>query len=387
MNNAASQSVAPMRICMVSDDFAPGRTGVGSHLQSVVKNLVTRHHDVSILTTRRRGEAKVENWHGATVYRSFSIPIHGYYQSLASKREIRAVFAAHDPNIVHCHYLSNLMISAVSVAQAQNLKSILTYHMPIELITSVPLMRPMKSIIDRIWEKSVNRFDTVISPSRGFVDELKAQGVRVPIEYLSNPIRPPELNAPHIRRDPEAFIVLFAGRLAPEKNIGLLVDAFVQIEASLPNARLWIAGDGELRASLEQRVGALGVAGKTRFLGPLSYADLAGHYVASDVFVLPSKMETQGLVIMEAMSYSNPVIATTEIVSGPELIEQGINGYLVDPDDPKDLAEKLIALANDSALRSSMGEAGFERTAEFTEDTVIGRLERIYQGVLSERVG
>jgi glycosyltransferase involved in cell wall biosynthesis len=203
------------------------------------------------------------------------------------------------------------------------------------------------------------------------------------MEYLSNPIRPAKHDVARVERKEHSFVVMFAGRLAPEKNIELLIRAFVKVHSQIPQSCLWIAGEGELRANLERLAQTLGIAHCTQFFGSLSHEDLASRYVSCDVFVLPSVMETQGLVLMEAMSHAKPVIATTRIVSGPELIEDDVNGFLVDPENPELLAEKLLVLANDGELRLRLGNAGRRRADDFSGDKIISGLEQIYMRVLN----
>lgn len=371
------------RVCMISDDFLPGKTGVGTHLQSVVRALGARGHDVSVITTRRRGQEARETWHGATVHRTRSLAIVGYYQSLATRGEVRRLLEMQQPQIVHFHYLSMLLINALSATTQLGLKRLMTYHFPPDVLMSPWFMRPFKGLAHRAHVHYANQFDAILSPSRNLIGSLRDQGIRAPMEYLSNPLPKVEpADALPARRD-GSFVVMFAGRLAPEKNIPLLLGAVARLTREVPNAELWIAGEGELRRELEKEAHALGIGERTSFLGQLSRVELANRYSAADVFVLPSLIETQGLVLMEAMGYAKPVIATTKIIPGPEMVEHGVNGFLVDVDTPAPLAQRLAELARAPDLRRQMGAAGQLRCEEFAEDKVIAGLEAVYSRLLA----
>ncbi len=368
---------------MISDDFLPGKTGVGTHLQSIVRALSERGHDVSLITTRRAGQQCREVWHGATIHRTRSVPIVGYYQSLATRSELRGILKEHAPQIVHFHYLSMLLINGLAVTSEIACKRLMTYHFSPDVLMTPWFMRPFKGIAQRAHVHYANKFDAILSPSRNLIESLRAQGIHAPIEYLSNPLAMAEPTGAAGMRSVDSFVVMFAGRLAPEKNVPLLLRSIAQLSKGIPGVELWIAGDGVLRGSLETEARTLGIADRTRFLGQLARADLADRYLAADVFVLPSLIETQGLVLMEAMAYGKPVIATTNIIPGPEMIDEGVNGFLVDVDSPTPLAERLAQLARDPELRRSMGEAGRLRTGDFAEAKIIDGLQAIYSRLLA----
>ena len=127
----------------------------------------------------------------------------------------------------------------------------------------------------------------------------------------------------------------------------------------------------------------LGIQGNVKFLGFLDHPTLARYYAACDVFVLPSLVETQGLVAMEAMRFSRPVIVTKAIVSAQELVEDGVNGFIVDPDSVPDLTHRLMTLAASPALRQSMGAASHVRAEAYRPELVVAATESAYREVLA----
>ena len=174
---------------------------------------------------------------------------------------------------------------------------------------------------------------------------------------------------------------MYAGRLNPEKNVPLLLQAFHDMMRTVPDAALWVAGLGDQRVQLEATCQSLGIAHRVHFLGFVVHDELARHYVACDVFVLPSLVEIQPIVAMEAMHFARPVIVTRAIVSAQELVDDGVNGYIVDATQPAELTSRLIQLAGDANLRHRLGLAGRERSVNFAPEGVLSALVAAYDGL------
>ena len=154
--------------------------------------------------------------------------------------------------------------------------------------------------------------------------------------------------------------VLYVGRLVKLKAVDQLLLAFAEVVNSVRGAELAIVGDGPARNELEALAARLGIEEQVRFYGKTAtYEDVLKHYEEAQVFVLPSAAEGEGIVLKEAMAAGVPVVG----VSGPRtgvssIVAQGENGFLVPSGDTHQLAERIVTLLEDPALREAMGEAG-----------------------------
>ena len=166
-----------------------------------------------------------------------------------------------------------------------------------------------------------------------------------------------------------------------EKGVPLLMDAFSRLLHKHTDSELWIIGAGYLRKRLETLCARLGIVDHVKFLGFVEHAKLGRYYDACDVFVLPSAIETQGIVAIEAMRFSRPIIVTDRIVSANELVDDGRNGFIVRPS-AEQLAEKLIVLKENQELKASMGLASKLKSESYTTDEIVKTLERMYGRVL-----
>lgn len=172
--------------------------------------------------------------------------------------------------------------------------------------------------------------------------------------------------------------VAFVGRLDPVKGVTLLLDAFAELRARHPQARLTIAGDGKARPNLEAQAEALGLAKAVTFAGYLDAPAVAHLLEEADMLVLPSFAEGLPVVLMEALASRIPVIAT-QIAGVPELVQDGISGFIVPPGDVAALTDRMDRLLADPDLRAAMGAAGRARVeAEFDIATEARKLAGLF---------
>jgi glycosyltransferase involved in cell wall biosynthesis len=177
---------------------------------------------------------------------------------------------------------------------------------------------------------------------------------------------------------PGDLVLGVVARLTERKGHAVLFEALHRAEQgrTLPPWRLVLLGEGEAEPDLRARAGELGLSGRVCWGGAVQ--DAARQMQAFDLFVLPSKIETMPLTILEAMSGEVPVLATA-IFGVPELIEHGVSGWLVPPADARALGEALARLSADPPLRAHLARAGAERfAARFTAAHMTERTMRLY---------
>lgn len=176
--------------------------------------------------------------------------------------------------------------------------------------------------------------------------------------------------------------MVFIGRLAGVKGVPVLLDALEQLNAREVDVRVTLVGDGPERAALEADARARGLAGQITFTGYQSQDAVAGILDDASMLVLPSFAEGVPVTLMEAMAARLPVV-TTQVGGIPELVEDGVNGYLVPPGNPDVLATRLETLLTDPDLRQRMGEAGRKKVvAEFEVDREAERIEVLLKAYL-----
>ncbi len=222
--------------------------------------------------------------------------------------------------------------------------------------------------LSRVYERTVTRF---VSPSR-FLARLMAEGgwTHTPIDIV-----PPGVAlAPDAHRPREAF-ALYAGRLSPEKGVGVFLEAARR--ASVPAV---VAGEGPLARTLRADFP------EARFLGHLAAEQVASTLGDALVAVVPSvSLENAPLGVLEAMAAGVPVVAS-DVGGVPELVVDGTTGVLVKPGDVDALATALAHLSADRTRAGALGQAGRERVAGlFTPEEHLARLLETYERAMGER--
>jgi len=172
-------------------------------------------------------------------------------------------------------------------------------------------------------------------------------------------------------------LLLCVGRLVPQKGLRYLVDAMAVVAKKLPGARLGIAGEGRLRASLEAQIRTLGLGRIVRLLG--ERRDVPCLLAAADVFVFPSLSEGFPNALLEAMAYGRPCIASA--IDAVEEIAGTDGTILVPPRSPQALAEAILGAAGDPQRRRTLAAAAHLRARAFDMDDSVERLEEIYRSM------
>ena len=174
----------------------------------------------------------------------------------------------------------------------------------------------------------------------------------------------------------DAAIVGVVGRLELEKGHPTLLEAWPRVLDRVPNAYLLIVGEGSRLDALRGIVRDLGVERHVIFTGRRD--DIPAVTAAFDVAVLPSYREAQGLSILEAMAMSRPVVASN--VGGiPEMIESGVNGLLVPPQDPAALADAIVRLLVDHPFADTLGRAGHDTVHDrFCIQLMVNAVQELY---------
>ncbi len=227
----------------------------------------------------------------------------------------------------------------------------------------------------KLWSYWRDAFDVVVALSQGMKTKLEEAGIK-PVEVVYNGVPVREEQSP-LKEMPT---VVYAGRLVPEKGVDILLRAFAQTKAQIPQSRLLIAGDGAEKASLQTLSQDLGIAEAVTWLGYLPQSEMEQHFAGAWVQVVPSQWaEPFGNVTTEAMMRGTAVIASA-VGAQPEIVVDGETGFLVSsPRDVNSWTINLSRLLSNRQLATKMGNMGRDRAiSKFSENTRNQRFLEIY---------
>jgi glycosyltransferase involved in cell wall biosynthesis len=317
------------------------------------------------------------------------IPIakQGKVLDAAAVRTLRQLLRAGELDVVHAHNGRTALAAALAVRLAGRGRCVATQHFlePCRTARTGP-----KSLVSRFAHGWVDRnTHGHIAISRAVRDNMvaRAEAGADEISVVPNGVMPPDAQClvpsgefrERLGVTENAVLIVCVCRLEPEKDVTTLVEAMPLLPAS-PPVHLVIAGAGSQEVALRAKVTQWGLDDCVTFLG--FRTDALSLIAAADAFVLPSKAEPFGLVLLEAMSLARPVVATA--AGGPlEIVEDGVTGRLVPPSNPGALAAALRELILDPAGRVVMGERGRRRFLErFTADRMAAETLNVYRRVL-----
>lgn len=177
--------------------------------------------------------------------------------------------------------------------------------------------------------------------------------------------------------------VLFIGRLIPRKGFHYVIRALPRVRAATNVPfELEVVGSGTMREHLDGLASQLGVSHLLKYVGTIPYHALHRAYQSSDLFVLTSESEGMPCVLLEAMACGLPVVAT-DVAGNREVVSQGVNGYLVGVEDTESLAQALVALIRDPALRERMGRESRRLVQSYDWRDIVRRYEAIFREVIA----
>lgn len=388
-----------MRIAVFTDSFYPELGGIQDSIAAATRALGERGHRVVVYApaAARRdyrtggvpvGEADLGE--GVTVRRLFALPVPsstGQSRLLIPTGRRWRGLADFRPDVVHSHTFLGAGWEALRAARCLQVPLVGTNHWAIgEFSAYTPFSaRTFARHSNKALAWYYNRCALVTGPSQSLIDEMLAAGLRTPCRVISNPIdtalfRPvPRQERDGLKRQLgfSSATVLYAGRLATEKNIDVLIRAIARVAQEIPAAMLALAGHGSDRSRLERLGRELGVTSRIRFLGTLSKTSLAKAYQAADVFAIASTSETQSMVLLQAMSSGLPPVGARWRAI-PEYIVDG-TGLLAEPGNHEDFAARLLAILRQPSLRERMGDAAARVARRYAVCDIIAMWEAVYQ--------
>ncbi len=255
---------------------------------------------------------------------------------------------------------------------------------------SNPLMTKIYIWLERVTSRITSRIIALTERGKeeyiqqGIGDNLKIQVIPsgVPLEKFLSP-RDKIRDRLKLGLPTDAFIIGNVGRMVPVKGQVYFIRAVPQILKEFPQTHFLLMGEGELKETLKKEVKKLKVENCFHFIPPQE--EVLPVFSSLDLFVLPSLNEGMGRVIVQAMAMGKPVVAT-RVGGVPDLITDGVNGFLVPPKDEHSLAQAIIKILRNPSLRLEMGKRGKERAQEFSLENMIKKIENLYQEVIKKGV-
>ena len=386
-----------MRVLFICDEYPPGNTGgIGTTVQNLGREMVKQGHEVFVIglyAYRFKGLDYFED-QGVKVWRlrySLNLPFSTNSKIFRILERMPRIFQRHLNGRSAYHRFLKFVINfieqqQISVIEIADYNSFAMYiGFPVEWPKfAVPMVlkihgsytyfahemhEPVEPYYRRNDSHLFQRADAISAVSAYAANVSKTLfGIEKPIEVLYNGMVVPELNT---KRKRETNKVIFTGTLVRKKGVYTLMQAWNLVHERFPEAKLYVYGKGKT-VYLENELTSDSLA-SVYFMGHVSKETLVDALGDSTIAVFPSYSETFGMGVVEAMAYGCPVIYTKRSC-GPEIVKDGVEGLLVDPDNIKELAEAICNLLDNAQLRDVLANEAYKKVKR---DYNIGQSSRL----------
>lgn len=389
-----------MRIAYVSQPYPPMISGAAIVVENLARGMATRGHSTLVIAASDCGKAYTKDHDNHKVVRLCSVtnPARARQRFvLASRGKIRREIAGFRPHIIHIHDILSMGAIALRIGQRMQIPVIGTIHqLPWFICAYLPPYPGLQKLVERrLWAygRWLNKqCELMIVPTPTISQIVDSRG-GFHTAAISNGIdlarfTPTPEHLAHADRlyqqlglDSEQPIILHVGRLDVEKRVDLVVRAAAKA-LKRTRAQLLVVGDGTCRSDLVDLAGDLGIGDRSFFPGYLDpETEIPDVYRIASVFVTASEIETQGLVLLEALASGIPVVAV-DATCIPELITDKVNGHLVQAGDLGAMSSRILDILSDPAKARQMGMNGRKIAQGHAIDGAIDKHEDLYRSTI-----
>jgi glycosyltransferase involved in cell wall biosynthesis len=317
-----------MKIALFTETFLPKVDGIVTRLRHTVDHLQRHGNQVLVIAP----DGGITEHKGAKVYgvAGFPLPLYPELKMALPRPAIGYALEEFQPDIIHVVNPAVLGLAGIFYSKVLKIPLVASYHTHLPQYLQHYGLGMLEGLLWELLKGGHNQAELNLCTSTAMVEELTAHGIErvdlwqrgVDTELFHPDLASVEMRSRLSQNHPESPLLLYVGRLSAEKEI----ERIKPIMEAIPQARLALVGDGPHRQALEKHFAGT----NTNFVGYLMGRELGSAFASADAFIFPSRTETLGLVLLEAMAAGCPVVAAR---SGgiPDIVTDGVNGYLFEP--------------------------------------------------------
>ncbi|UCF61981.1 MAG: glycosyltransferase [Anaerolineaceae bacterium] len=374
---------------MFSNTYYPSTSGVVTSVALFRQGLMSANHEVHLIVPHYEdfidSEPYIFRYPALDLTDRIDISLVLPFQPLIEPT-VRGIM----PDIIHSQHPVWMGDLAVTFAHELGVPLVFTYHTRYDEYAQsyVPIAAGLASkVAEEVVKRYMRQCTHIVAPTPVIRDLiLREYQVEKPVSVVPSPVdltRYEDKDPKRIRQEfglDKYEVLLYIGRLAKEKGLDLLLNAFVMIVAERPQARLMLVGDGPYRRVLEGQVQRYGLSRKVIFTGVVPHEEIPDYAAAADLFVFTSLTDTQGLVLVEAMAAGVPAVAVE--APGPvDILARG--GGLLVPAEEDAFAQAILTLLEDDVRRKELGEEAFSLAQPYAVSATTNRMLAVYEEALS----
>jgi glycosyltransferase involved in cell wall biosynthesis len=319
-----------MRIALFTETFLPKVDGIVTRLKHTIDHLQRLGDQVLVISP----EGGLTEYKGAKIFgvTGFPLPLYPELKLALPRPAIGEALRRFQPDLIHVVNPAVLGLAGLYYAKTMDVPLIASYHTHLPEYLQHYGLGMLEGLLWELLKAGHNQAQLNLCTSTAMMQALTEHGIErvdlwqrgVDTELFQPHLASREMRSRLSQGHPDSPLLLYVGRLSAEKEI----DRIKPVIEAIPGARLALVGDGPHRQALEKHFEGT----PTHFVGYLQGLELGAAFASADAFIFPSRTETLGLVLLEAMAAGCPVVAAR---SGgiPDIVEDGVNGFLFDPND------------------------------------------------------
>ncbi len=368
-----------MRIALFTETFLPKVDGIVTRLRHTVEHLQRNGNQVLVVAP----DGGITEYKGARVYgvSGFPLPLYPELKLALPRPSIGVTLEKFQPDLIHVVNPAVLGLGGLYYAKMMQIPLVASYHTHLPQYLHHYGLGMLEGVMWELIKASHNQAQLNLCTSTAMMEQLTAHGVErvdlwqrgVDTETFHPDLASLEMRSHLSQGHPESPLLLYVGRLGAEKEI----ERIKPVLEAIPNARLALVGDGPNRSVLEKHFAGT----PTHFVGYLTGKQLGSAFASCDAFIFPSRTETLGLVLLEAMAAGCPVVAAR---SGgiPDIVTDGVNGYLFDPTDEQGAIAATVRLLQQQEERETLRQNARAEAERWSWAAATRQLQNYYRAVL-----
>ena len=377
-----------MRVALVGDEYYPDIGGAASYAFDLSLQLARLGVETTVVTHWHPDQPEEEEIAGVRIKRVRGMVLKDPHRAVSPLlfRRCNKYILGEGIDVVHgLDVYSTMALRAVRSANWHRIPCVMTCH----TVMDAPFLGFWQCLVG--WVFRLRKADRLIAVSEAAGHFARSLGfAQKRITIVPNGVDLScfngKVDAVLMRKElgiGDRPLIVTASRLIKRKSPGLLVSAFAKVLKVIPDAKLVIAGSGREEHNLADQVRELNLADSVSLTGGLAKEKVAQLMAAADIFVLPSRLESFGLSLLEASAAAVPVVCSS--AGGiPEVFTDGVNALLYPPGDDDAMAKAIIRLIQDRELAKTISVNAIETAKRFTWETAAERTLRVYEEVLRE---
>lgn len=382
-----SSSMPTRRIALITETWPPEINGVAHSIYQLASGLKANGHSIFLVRPSQANVTPDSLAEQTMLVKGYAIPRYSTLQfGEPAYGRLKEFFKTNKPDIVHIVTEGPLGLAALYAAKNLGIPVTSGFHSPFHEFSRFFGLSFLLTPIIAYLRYFHNRTAITCAPSEKTVAQLKEIGIEQ-LAVVSRGVDIQKFNHDHrsqsLRQSwgvgEQTTVLLYVGRLSPEKNIDLVISAYreLQVEQSFRAVRLVLVGDGPERQRLEK------LGSDIIFAGMQTGEDLSQHYASADVFVFASQVETFGNVVPEAMASGLPVLAFNDAAAG-QLVNSGQSGWLCPLKDEVQFKQFAAGLPKQIELQE-MGKRASLRVQQMGWQCAVAKFEQVLEQVIQQK--